>query len=636
MRNFSIARIVASLRTLDEPLAEMEMLAEDFMGFRAYDLVYIATANHPLLGTNGLFDSDWEAIQFLDELQPAAENLFFAASWLGRQRQPSVKIYQLAVQSNIGEWRNRMLSLAYRQRADTPELLPNLDRKPTRAEFANMAGNLTAGLTRKSYYTARFHDSSGPVIRLMSPVEHCTTCPTKARRYPSWADMVQEAGIPGDGSDECFFNCKCRVIFPEEVKDKGREANKYLDLEDFDEMIAEIRAKVGAKLGGAKVPGAKKAKQPSAPSPLAKQAMQIIDEEMERIYQEYMASPRDRSAEKKFIKAIQEKREERKALGVDVPVRRADGKVRFAAYAHLDIETAIQRYMEEVWPEVRQWAMDRFRRAGWEFDSWEQMMEDTAQLVEKALTTSEQIQTETDLEAQGKLIQKYWEYRDELSERERILNMAILHFIDDTTEKGMPYIQQFSAETDITRKAKTIYETPGECNWQKYHTISPINLEEDLSGPARYQALGDVGGHDTIFLNDETKDPIHWHEYAHHVADTCPWVRQREIELMDSRCANEPVQTFKVINTTWKGRRDKFPSAYMGRDYLSPQGTRIATEIMSEGAHIIYGSLGRGGFSSINYGLHYRDQFNYSVLINIAEGREDFIAFFIGMFQGVF
>jgi len=99
---------------------------------------------------------------------------------------------------------------------------------------------------------------------------------------------------------------------------------------------------------------------------------------------------------------------------------------------------------------------------------------------------------------------------------------------------------------------------------------------------------------------------------------------------------NEPVRTFSAGAITWKGRRDKFPSEYMGKDYLSPQGERTATEIMAEGSQVIYGSLGRGGFSSIDYGLHYHDQFNYSVLINIAEGREDFIAFFIGMFQGVF
>ena len=41
--------------------------------------------------------------------------------------------------------------------------------------------------------------------------KHCNTCPDKAGIYENWDDMVARAGIPGDGSDTCYANCRCTL-----------------------------------------------------------------------------------------------------------------------------------------------------------------------------------------------------------------------------------------------------------------------------------------------------------------------------------------------------------------------------------------------------------------------------------------
>jgi len=51
-----------------------------------------------------------------------------------------------------------------------------------------------------------------PVRRVLNPLaRHCTTCPPKEREYANWDAMVVEAGVPGDGSDECDGRCRCGV-----------------------------------------------------------------------------------------------------------------------------------------------------------------------------------------------------------------------------------------------------------------------------------------------------------------------------------------------------------------------------------------------------------------------------------------
>lgn len=51
-----------------------------------------------------------------------------------------------------------------------------------------------------------------PVRRVLDPLaQHCSTCPPKAHEYASWEAMVAEAGVPGDGSDECDGRCRCGV-----------------------------------------------------------------------------------------------------------------------------------------------------------------------------------------------------------------------------------------------------------------------------------------------------------------------------------------------------------------------------------------------------------------------------------------
>lgn len=53
----------------------------------------------------------------------------------------------------------------------------------------------------------------GPrVRRTLDPLaRHCDTCPPKAKVYESWDAMVAEAGVPGDGSDDCDGRCRCNV-----------------------------------------------------------------------------------------------------------------------------------------------------------------------------------------------------------------------------------------------------------------------------------------------------------------------------------------------------------------------------------------------------------------------------------------
>lgn len=60
--------------------------------------------------------------------------------------------------------------------------------------------------------TERGTTDGPPVRRVLDPLaKHCSTCPGKAKVYASWSAMVAEAGIPGDGSDECDGRCRCSV-----------------------------------------------------------------------------------------------------------------------------------------------------------------------------------------------------------------------------------------------------------------------------------------------------------------------------------------------------------------------------------------------------------------------------------------
>lgn len=60
--------------------------------------------------------------------------------------------------------------------------------------------------------TERGAEAGPRVRRVLDPLAiHCSTCPPKAREYDDWETMVAEAGIPGDGSDECDGRCRCGV-----------------------------------------------------------------------------------------------------------------------------------------------------------------------------------------------------------------------------------------------------------------------------------------------------------------------------------------------------------------------------------------------------------------------------------------
>ena len=51
------------------------------------------------------------------------------------------------------------------------------------------------------------------VRRVLDPLAaHCPTCPPKAHEYASWDDMIAYCGgLPADGSDQCYSNCRCTV-----------------------------------------------------------------------------------------------------------------------------------------------------------------------------------------------------------------------------------------------------------------------------------------------------------------------------------------------------------------------------------------------------------------------------------------
>lgn len=78
-----------------------------------------------------------------------------------------------------------------------------------------------AGLYAGAYWNAvwlgvgdrtRRMDKPPRVRRVLDvQADHCETCPTKARIYDSFDDMVQQAGIPGDLSDLCGSNCRCMI-----------------------------------------------------------------------------------------------------------------------------------------------------------------------------------------------------------------------------------------------------------------------------------------------------------------------------------------------------------------------------------------------------------------------------------------
>lgn len=51
------------------------------------------------------------------------------------------------------------------------------------------------------------------VMRVLDPAsDHCDTCPGKAGIYDSFEDMESEVGIPGDLSDDCGSNCRCKIL----------------------------------------------------------------------------------------------------------------------------------------------------------------------------------------------------------------------------------------------------------------------------------------------------------------------------------------------------------------------------------------------------------------------------------------
>lgn len=99
-----------------------------------------------------------------------------------------------------------------RQRADA------LARKvadglATEKQAAAWMYQTAGGLSRAAFVLGGLEGEDGPVRRiLLTESQHCTTCPPKARTYPSLADCeLFCGGLPGDGSDQCYGNCNCTI-----------------------------------------------------------------------------------------------------------------------------------------------------------------------------------------------------------------------------------------------------------------------------------------------------------------------------------------------------------------------------------------------------------------------------------------
>lgn len=62
-------------------------------------------------------------------------------------------------------------------------------------------------------FGSRVQPRNIPVQRTLNPLaSHCNTCPGKAGVYSSWDAMLAfTGGLPGDGSDQCYSNCRCQV-----------------------------------------------------------------------------------------------------------------------------------------------------------------------------------------------------------------------------------------------------------------------------------------------------------------------------------------------------------------------------------------------------------------------------------------
>lgn len=107
--------------------------------------------------------------------------------------------------------------------------IPDLRISLVRASIAGLTGqalkdSVAAFVSRAALYAGAYWETvwlglgdrtrqmpKPPRVRrlLDATAGHCETCPPKARVYDNFDDMVRQAGMPGDGSDDCGPNCRC-------------------------------------------------------------------------------------------------------------------------------------------------------------------------------------------------------------------------------------------------------------------------------------------------------------------------------------------------------------------------------------------------------------------------------------------
>lgn len=102
----------------------------------------------------------------------------------------------------------------------TDDLKTALAQQPTDQSLQDTLAPLKARIaTYSGTYWQGIWTGAGDAVgnvrvkRELDPnAKHCDTCPPKEGIYDSFEEMEAQVGIPGDGSDDCLGNCRCRVL----------------------------------------------------------------------------------------------------------------------------------------------------------------------------------------------------------------------------------------------------------------------------------------------------------------------------------------------------------------------------------------------------------------------------------------
>ena len=176
----------------------------------------------------GAYDIDAEIAALLLVLQNAATRHYKRAYKLGLNNQnlneEDLRKIDLALASNLAYLRNSYAPALKRKINTLIDAGLEFDlaiveaSEPMMSRIGLYAGSswvmmqvgLGAAIERRFGTNAL---NEVPVRRLLDPrAEHCNSCPGKAGEYNSWNEMLLLCGgLPADGSDDCYSNCRCRL-----------------------------------------------------------------------------------------------------------------------------------------------------------------------------------------------------------------------------------------------------------------------------------------------------------------------------------------------------------------------------------------------------------------------------------------